>query len=102
MGSIFQCVFASVMGVVLALFGVIHSVSRYPGAQVFGQLMTSLPALGSVLFFALGILAAVAGLVMLVLSQRRLRHRWRYLRAVTSRRDLSPMDEEREWNGAYR
>ena len=39
MTSIIQSAFASLLGLVLLILGVIHSVSRYPGAIIFAQVM---------------------------------------------------------------
>lgn len=114
MTSIIQCIFISLIGIALSLFGVIHTVSSYPGSNTFHQFAVCLPALGSVLFFFLCILAAVAGVFVLIWSVRRLRYRWQFLRTVTARHSESPhlhrggyhgngeMEDEETWAGAYR
>jgi hypothetical protein len=61
------------LGIALACFGVVHSVSAYPGPEPFDRLAADLPQLRAVLSFALGVLAALAGLALLILSIRRLR-----------------------------
>lgn len=108
MTSIVQSVFTLLLGIALSFFGVAHSVLRFPGSKAFSQLAAGLPALGSVLLFVLCILAAIAGVVVVVLSTMRLRLRWRYLREVTSGRrprqyhDNGEIEDEERWAGAYR
>jgi hypothetical protein len=102
MTSIVQAIFAFVLGLVLSLLGIVHSFSKYPGAKAFAAFIAGLPSLGSVLFFVLGIAAALAGLILLFTSVRRLRHRWHYLQRITSGRPNREIDEEQEYAGAYR
>ena len=37
MTAIIQSAFASLLGLALAVLGIIHSISRYPGSQTFAQ-----------------------------------------------------------------
>lgn len=112
MTPIFQCLFSCLLGIALAIYGLLHSVSTYPGEDTFARLATDLPSLAAVLVFVLCVLAATAGAIVLVLSLRRLRLRWRHLRQLTaSRRHYDPLgpgggsyaDDGRDWqSGAYR
>ena len=102
MTSIVQSIFAFLLGLALSLLGIVHSFSKYPGARAFAAFVAGLPSLGSVLFFVLGIVAAMAGIILLFTSVRRLRHRWHYLQRVTSGRPRHEIDEEQEYAGAYR
>lgn len=114
MSSLFHSIFALLLGLALTLFGTAYGVTQYPGGSTFAQLIEAIPALVSVLLFTLCVISALAGIVMLVVSHKRLRQRWQYLREVTNphRRhrayhgngDGMHEDErvEQEWGGAYR
>src|SRR4051812_7986856 len=86
MTAFLQSVFAFVLGLTLAFFGLVHSISKYPGSAAFSEFTALLPALGSVLFFVIGVIACLAGMVMLVISGKQLRHRWKFVRRTTDRR----------------
>ena len=109
MGSIVQSLVSVLLGLALAAYGLVHTVTRYPDPVVFAQVASDLPTLGAVLMFGLGVVATVAGVSVLVLSLRRLRRSWRHLRTVTGARSASasrgydPEEADgREWAGAYR
>ena len=97
--AIFQSVLGLLVGLALAIYGLAHTVTHYPGRPAFAELAGSMPALGAVLFFLLGIVASLVGVLLLVSSVRRLRRRWRYVREVTDRRrDYHEMDgDEPAW-----
>jgi len=102
-----ESILSLLLGVALAVIGLIHSLSRYPGPGPFQQLAADASALGAVLLFAIGIVAALGGLAVLIFSIRRLRFRWRYLRQLTGRATPSahrgygdPHDPE--FSGGYR
>lgn len=117
MTSLFNCILSLLLGVALAAYGLVHSLTRYPAPTAIATLAGSLPAIGSVVLFALGVLATVAGLILLFTSARRLRLVWRHLRRATETRPSAaggrahdgysgngyhPDADEREWVGAYR
>ena len=108
MTSIVQSLVSVLLGLALAAYGLVHTVTRYPDPVVFAQVASDLPTLGAVLMFGLGVVATAAGISVLVLSLRRLRRSWRHLRAVTNSRAVSATrgygDEAEgpEWAGAYR
>lgn len=104
MSAILQPFLSIVVGLALACYGLIFSITRYPGQAAFDQLASDLPTLGAVLFFISGVAAVLVGLVVLVLSVRRLRARWRHLAVLTNQRAYAGADprEEREWSGNYR
>src|SRR3954451_15283924 len=114
--SLIRSVFAFVLGLALAFFGLVHSVTHYPGKSAFSGLVAALPTVGAVLFLVLGVVACLTGVGLLAWSTRHVRYRWRYVREVTSRpryrSDYTPayhshpqheMEEDAyEGNGAYR
>src|SRR4051812_18072690 len=116
MTSLIRSVFAFALGLALAFFGLVHSVTHYPGRTAFAGLVAALPTVGAVLFFALGVLACLTGAGLLAWSTRHVRYRWRYVREATSRpryrSEYQPayhphpqheIDEDAyEGNGAYR
>jgi hypothetical protein len=64
-----------VLGFALAAFGLFHSVNGYPAPGVFDRFADELPTVTAVASFAVGILAALVGLALLVPSIIRLRVR---------------------------
>jgi hypothetical protein len=102
MTPIVQPIVSLLVGLALSFYGVAHSVARYPGTAAFARLADVLPSLGAVLLFALGLLAALAGLVLLVRSARLLRTRWRQLAALTARQRYGDAEDGPEWGPAYR
>ena len=83
MTSIFQSIFAVLLGLALTLFGTTYGITQYPGTSAFAQLAVAIPALGSVLLFVLCVASALSGVAVLVGSYKRLRQRWQYLREIT-------------------
>ena len=107
MGSIFQSLVSILLGLALTIYGLVHTVTRYPDPVVFAEVASNLPTFAAVVMFVLGIVATVVGVLVLVLSVRRLRRGWRHLRVITGSRGLSAGrtyddPDEREWAGAYR
>ena len=73
MTSVFGSVIGLLMGLALAIYGLVHTFTRYPGPEPFAVLAGNMPALIAVLLFALGVVAIVVGLAVLLGSTRRLR-----------------------------
>jgi hypothetical protein len=86
MTSIFRSVVSLLLGLALAAYGLVHTLTRYPAPAVFDRLADDLPGIGAVLVFALGVAATLGGVLVVVLSIRRLRRGWRHLRLVTAAR----------------
>jgi hypothetical protein len=84
MTSIFRSAVSLLLGLALAAYGLVHTMTRYPPPAVFDRLAGDLPSLAAVLVFALGVAATLGGVLVVVLSLRRLRRGWRHLRAVTA------------------
>ncbi|MEX2215176.1 MAG: hypothetical protein WD768_13665 [Phycisphaeraceae bacterium] len=81
-----QPLLASLIGLGLLLYGIIHSVSGFPPAQVFVTFWDSIPQMFSLLVFLLCVAAAVTGLVMLVMGIKGMRRRMLELRHMYGRR----------------
>ena len=92
------------VGLALAVYGAIHTVSGYPGGEAFAELAAHLPAVGSVLVFLLAVTAFGGGVVLIVTGIRTLRFRWRRLdRLARHARIAEPeYDEPEPWEAAYR
>jgi hypothetical protein len=73
--SVIRPVVLFLLGLALSVFGVFHAVNRYPGPDVFVRFTDALPMLGAVASFALGVAAALAGLVLVLPMVFRLRRR---------------------------
>lgn len=80
MWSIPHCILSILIGLVLSAYGLLHTISGYPGTDVFSRIMADLPTLVAVLTFVLAILATAIGLIVLIVSLRRLRRRWLQVR----------------------
>ena len=75
MFSMLRLIVLAFAGLIMAGYGLFHSVHGYPGALVFQWLGAAVPTLLTVMSFALGILSAIAGSVMLALALYRFRRR---------------------------
>ena len=73
MTLIFLNFILAILGIAFTAFGLIHSTRSYPGPVAFARLAAAMPALWAVSSFALGILALLVGLVLLVPTLWRLR-----------------------------
>ena len=102
-----QSVCAMLIGVVMSVFGAIHALSHYPGMAGFDALWASMPALGAVAWFLLGIAALIAGVALFAWSVRGFRRRLRQVQAALDGprmlrdphdpRDPSDLDDEPGW-----
>lgn len=81
-----QPLLQSLTGVALFLYGAIHLVTRYPGGQAFSQFLLAVPDVLVVLLFALGFLAVISGVLLLVKGVRGVRQHWRELDKAISQR----------------
>ena len=93
------------VGLCMFVYGLVHSVTRFPGGDAFAALAANLPAVGSVLVFLLGLLAIVAGVVLVVLGVKNFRRRWRKFGQIARHVERQPAyDDEGGWESepAYR
>ena len=98
------------VGLCMFVYGFIHSITRFPGGDAFAALAANLPAVGSVLVFLLGLLAIVAGVVLVVLGVKNFRRRWRKFGQIARHVERQPAypgdsgDDEGGWESepAYR
>ena len=105
--SLFRSITGLVLGLALAIYGIVHICLHYPGSAPFSALASNLPALSAVLLFVLGLLAITAGVAVTVASSRRLSRQWRQLKYLTERRrEFAPDDDyamgEGAWAGGHR
>lgn len=100
--NVFAPILNTILGLLLALFGLIHTLATYPGTAAFSALWASLPTLGSVGFFVLGIIAVIIGLVLLYRGIDRSRRRWRQVRSAVDRSpEPREIEDEDEWEQRY-
>ncbi len=92
------------VGISMTIYGLVHSVTRFPGGDAFAALAANLPAVGSVLVFLLGLLAIVAGVVLVVLGVKNFRRRWRRFNQIAHHVGDRPQYDEEGWESepAYR
>ena len=93
------------VGVAMTVYGLVHSVTRFPGGDAFAALAANMPAVTSVLVFVLGIAAVVAGIVLIVIGIKQTRRRWRRFNQVARHVEDRPSceaDDDGEWEPAYR
>ncbi len=95
-----QPILSTVIGLMLAIYGLVHSFTYYPGGGVFAQLWASLPSIGSMLVFLIGVLALVAGLVLLYLGLNRARRRWKFMGKAMNH-PSADMDEDQQYGPGY-
>lgn len=89
-----QPLLASLIGLGMMLYGILHSVTGFPPAEVFSTFWNSLPQVISLLVFLLGLTAAIAGLVLLVMGIRGVRRRLLELRHMYGRRREYGYDQD--------
>jgi hypothetical protein len=98
-----QPVFSVLIGLALAIYGTLHTITHYPGAAAFAVLWASLPSLGTIAIFGLGIAAVITGVLLLILGARATRRRWQRLRYAMQRPvERDPYDEDGDWHPACR
>jgi len=84
--TFFQPLLATLVGLGMLLYGILHSITGFPPAEVFAAFWNSLPQVISLLVFMLGVLAAIAGLILLVMGVRGIRRRMLELQHMYGRR----------------
>jgi hypothetical protein len=61
----FRTPLAALLGLVLSIFGIVHTVTCFPGLRTFAAVWSSLPALATVSVFVLGLVVAAVGILLL-------------------------------------
>ena len=99
-----QPLLSAIVGLMLAIYGVVHTITRYPGASSFAQFWASLPGVMAVAVFFIGVVAVIAGVLLLVSGFRGVRRRWRQIQVAYGRRrpDARDMhdDDPDGWYGS--
>ena len=101
MMAFLQPLLALLIGLGMLLYGILHSVSGFPPAEVFTTFWNSLPQVLSLLVFMLGLIAAVAGLVLLVMGIKGVRRRLLELRHMYGRRGDHGYDHDQYGDPRY-
>lgn len=94
MTRIVQPTVSLLIGLAMAVYGLIHTAGHLPAGDDLRTLWASMPAAGAVGLFVLGVLAVVSGIALLVVGgqtlRRRVRHVDRVLNIPGIDRDLDP------------
>ncbi len=99
-----QPLLSLLIGLALSLYGLVHSSHYYPGQANLYRLWQSLPALSSVIVFALGVAAVAIGLAMVMVAIQGLRKRYRQISHAYSEPRRHQYDEDDTYGaqGVYR
>ncbi len=81
------------VGLALAVYGLIHSATHVPGSDQLHVFYAALPSVGAVMIFFLGVIAVAGGLSMLANGVHGLRKRRRQLNRIY-RTAPEPYDED--------
>jgi ABC-type uncharacterized transport system permease subunit len=99
MSEFIQFILVALSGLALAVYGFFHGIARYPGTDAFARLSSMMPTLLAVLSFALCIVAALTGVVMLIAAARCLRRRPK--RTSPPQHPSLPPHVDSGWRGSY-
>ena len=96
--------FTFVLGLALALYGILHTALSFPSGEEIGTFWSSLPHTGAVLLFMLGLIALGVGILLLLSAIRGMRLRFRQIRSsyATPRHDHDDNERDPEdWESQY-
>ena len=102
MSHLIQPVTTLLIGIAMTIYGIVHAITQFPDPHAFSNLVAHLPALMSVLMFALGLIAFAAGIVLVVLGVRNMRRRWRRFGQIARHVESQPGYDDDGWGPAYR
>lgn len=77
MTRIVQPTLSLLIGLAMAVYGLIHAATHLPAGEHIRTLWASMPAAGAVGLFLLGLVAVITGVAMIVTSEQALRRRVR-------------------------
>ena len=89
------------IGLALAVYGVVHIVMRFPAPSVFEAFIVNLPHVMAVLLFLIGIAAVIGGLIILTAGVRGLRGRLREINQTYGRPAARPRHYEEDPDAWY-
>jgi len=91
------------VGLVLAVYGIVHLVVRFPAPSVFEAFISNLPHVVAVALFQIGIAAVLGGLIMLTTGVRGIRGRLQEIQQTYGGQPASPRQryEEEDPDGWY-
>ena len=88
------------VGIAMTIYGIVHSITRFPGGDAFATLAANMPAVMSVLVFLLGIFAFAVGIVLMVIGIKKTLQRWRQFNRIAHQVGDNPPYDEENWEGA--
>ena len=89
------------VGLALAIYGLIHSATHVPGADQLHMFYSAIPSVGSVMIFMLGVLAVGGGLSLLATGVQGLKKRKRQISRIY-RTSPEPYEDDEDREGYYR
>ncbi len=89
------------VGLALAVYGLIHAATHVPAADQLHMFYSALPSLGSVLIFLLGVIAVGGGLSLLASGVQGIKKRKRQISRIY-RTSPEPYEEDEDERGYYR
>ena len=94
-------VLSLLIGLVLAVYGIVHIVMRFPAPSVFDAFFANLPHAAAVLLFLVGVAAVIGGIVMLAAGVRGINGRLREIRRAYGGQSVRPREHEDDQEGWY-
>ncbi len=101
MSQLLQAFLSVLIGVAMAIYGIVHAVTQFPSPVAFASLADNMPAVIAVLLFLLGLVAFIAGIVITILGARNLRRRWYRFNQIARHAGVQQYDDD-GWGPAYR
>ena len=89
------------VGLALAVYGLIHAATHVPAADQLHMFYSAIPSLGAVLIFLLGVIAVGGGMSLLANGVHGLKKRKRQLSRIY-RTSPEPFEEDEDERGYYR
>ena len=94
-------VLSLLVGLALAIYGIVHIVMRFPAPSVFDAFFANLPHAMAVLLFMIGIAVVIGGLILLVAGVRGIRGRLREIRRAYGGPKVGPQQYDDDPDGWY-
>ena len=89
------------VGLALAIYGLIHAATHVPAADQLHMFYAAIPSLGAVLIFLLGVIAVGGGLSLLASGVQGIKKRKRQISRIY-RTSPEPYEEDEDERGYYR
>ena len=82
MNELLQSAFAALVGAVMSVFGLYHTLRQWPQPTIWQHVATAMPQIITVMIFLLCVVCVVVGILMLVRGIQRARFRFAQLQHV--------------------